>query len=424
MMTMMEQQQQRQPQLEQTSSSHRHLSLLLRFVLVSTLAQCGQGFVGVVTTNQHYRRRCHSQTALSLSTTTTTTTTNPAKQDLLLTCRRIKEDNGIFVVEKTAQDELLAAVDDLLSLQGEDSDDDNGRPTPLDFFDKMVGDWELLCTTTTKRSGSSSSSSNTSPSSLSPLPLLDKSKLPSFLQGGGGPLGDLRRRFQSNVNRDIQVIQRIRKTDDNDNDSTFNRVDNVIEFTPPKALGMLLGNDSPDALQNINLNPLQVSQAKVTLIHDARVTANNLQVELNLKSIVWNIAGTSQFLNPDGADVLGLNVPPLADFLQQRQASFETLYLDDTLRISKGSTIPGWEQVRVFVRRGDAYTGPVATDIETLESTGRLDETTNVQDSGMDVDEVVDPEFASDNDDNKDDNQKDTNNDEHFGQDDVSPSDY
>ena len=59
-----------------------------------------------------------------------------------------------------------------------------------------------------------------------------------------------------------------------------------------------------------------------------------------------NVAGTSQVLEPDGKDILGINVP----FGEQFQAgSFETPYLDDKIRISR-SKIGIVDQLRVFIK--------------------------------------------------------------------------
>ena len=62
--------------------------------------------------------------------------------------------------------------------------------------------------------------------------------------------------------------------------------------------------------------------------------------------ILVNVAGKSEILEPEGADVLGINVP-FGDLLNA--GSFETTYMDEDLRISR-SKVGIVDQLRVFVR--------------------------------------------------------------------------
>lgn len=98
------------------------------------------------------------------------------------------------------------------------------------------------------------------------------------------------------------------------------------------------------------------------LVHKASIESEvPLRVKLGLKSIVLNVAGTSTFLDPDGKDLAGLNLP-LGEFVNTGE--FETTYMDDTLRISRGKQ--GFvDQLRVFVRNDqrEKFVRNVAKDL-------------------------------------------------------------
>jgi hypothetical protein len=114
----------------------------------------------------------------------------------------------------------------------------------------------------------------------------------------------------------------------------FDRVDNIIEITPTGFIAPFL-------------NPFEVTKTKISLIH--KVESNSypvLRTKIALQSIVLTVAGKSQFLDTKGADVLGINIP-LGEFLNS--GSFDTTYVDETIRISRG-TLPFLDQLRVFER--------------------------------------------------------------------------
>lgn len=107
-----------------------------------------------------------------------------------------------------------------------------------------------------------------------------------------------------------------------------------------------------------------------------------------------NVAGTSQYLDPDGQDVLGIN-SPLKEF---QAGTFETTYLDDSLRISR-TTMGSVDQLRVYVRSGEE--NEVSEDDLDEEYFDEFDKFG--QEDEDDVDDVVEADVIED---------------------DVSPSDY
>jgi hypothetical protein len=279
-------------------------------------------------------------------------------KDLLQVAKRLKEEHGIFIVDKTAQEELMKEAEKLEKASGDASQD----------IGQLVGDWELICTT--------ASADVESPLKLPQLggAGIDLTKLPFYNQS---PLKNLR----SLLNRSVKVEQRIRNTETMDSPTattSFDRIDHVIEYQPPSKLTEFLDN-IPDALQSLNINPLQVSAGKVILVHKAAIesTVPNIKTKLSLSSVIINVAGQSQNLDPKGADVLALNVP-LGEFLNA--GSFETTYMDDELRISR-SKVGLVEQLRIFVRS----TPPTMTSSSSSSSVSDMESVPTDVSNNMDV---------------------------------------
>lgn len=275
-----------------------------------------------------------------------------AKTFLLDVAERLKEQNGVFIVDPTAQDELQKAVEEL---------EQQTKKTESPGQEAYLGDWTLLCTVATPKSN------------FPKIPVL--------------PNNPIRESIAKASNQYVKVLQRIR-SEGNDN-KVVTRVDHVIEYQPPDQVGSILAGipNLPEAISSLKLpNPLQVSKSKVVLCHKAQVSDSDSSLfttKLTLTSVVLNVAGTSTMLDPNGADVWALNIPGVQDVLGRD--TFETTYMDDTLRISR--TNAGLiDQLRVFVREPTTtFGGTIADDYEEYVVVKEVDE-----DSG-DSDEDVAP---------------------------------
>jgi hypothetical protein len=289
-----------------------------------------------------------------------------AKAELIETAERLKEVNGVFLIDSTAKKELLDKVDALENV--------SEPPSAFSATPQMLGDWELVVTTSSSQDG------------------IDTSKIPFY----DNVLKPIRDSITKTANRYWKVQQRIKDTDD---DGKIDRIDHVIEYRPPAELQEVLDN-LPDPLQTLDINPLQVSRSQLVLIHKASVltatTTNDynrddmMKIKLQLQSIVLNVAGKSTFLEESGKDLAGINIPQISDFLNA--GTFETTYLDDDLRISRGKQ--GFVDVtRVFVRSGRLETDAALRQVRASGvATGQ-----GVR-ADMDVDDMqADPDFETTN---------------------------
>ena len=243
------------------------------------------------------------------------------------TAKKLKADYGSILLEKAAKDEFKAAVEEL--------ENKSEPPAIEDYADMFIGDWTLLCTTSVNREG------------------VDTSFLPFLKQD---PLKKIRDSIREAANKYILVQQLIKSSK---NDGVIDRVDNTIEYEPPEQLRELIDN-IPERLSQLNINPLHVSKSKLVLVHKATIESElPLKTKLALQSIVLNIAGNSTYLEPNGQDIAGLNLP-LGEFIGT--GTFETTYLDNDLRISRGKQ--GFADVlRVFVRTDKLIAQEILDDL-------------------------------------------------------------
>lgn len=174
-----------------------------------------------------------------------------ARDNLLETAERLKKIDGVLLVDSTSKSALQNAAKELEAIAR--------PPTPEEMDDKFLGDWTLLCSTATNSAG------------------IDLAKLPFV---GVGPLKNI----SDLLKRSLVVKQCIR---DMDNNGKVDRIDHVLQYEPPDMLVEVLDN-LPDALKTLNINPLHVTQGKLTLKHKAKMENGTPvpKTKLTLESII------------------------------------------------------------------------------------------------------------------------------------------
>jgi hypothetical protein len=304
-----------------------------------------------------------------------------------------------LVVPRSKQTELFDAI---MELEDDFLNPSTGLTvTRDDVLTMLPGDWDLICT-------------------IAILPSIGQKpplEIPSLFENEF-----IQNLFPSTLpiasftNKFVTVTQRIRGTmeeeEDGDSISTgtnnmIRRVDHVIEVKPPNQISDIISSsnsnneETPSWLRNLNINPLEVKESKVILIHNAEVVnddaiedetsfsmSNNdnkrVKLRLKLQSVVNNIAGTGANLDPNGADVLSVNVPQI-DILSQNKelndalgGSFVTTYIDNEFRISRSDLLSlnlnddkknknKLQQIRIFQKRRTASVAEDEADIADVD---------------------------------------------------------
>ena len=109
----------------------------------------------------------------------------------------------------------------------------------------------------------------------------------------------------------------------------------------------------------------------------------------NPKTIKVNVAGKSKNLEPTGADVLGINLP-FGELLNA--GSFETTFLDDSMRVSRSKTGPV-DQLRLFVK-AETKKNTISSSDDEIET-----DDDEIVDDDDDDELAIDAEVVGDDDD-------------------------
>jgi hypothetical protein len=194
-----------------------------------------------------------SDTIVDTTATTIDVTTTVAKAELLETAQDLNDKYGCLIIDSAAQDKLRDVVEQLEDSVSEFPADPSG----------LVGDWTLLCSTAS--------------STMGKIGGIDTSRIPFFNEG---PLKEIRDR----INKSLTVQQIIKKAEKGDG---IDRIDHVLQYQPPATLSDFLQN-LPDAIKSLNINPLQVSESKVILVHNAELESviPLIKTKLSLSSLI------------------------------------------------------------------------------------------------------------------------------------------
>ena len=183
-----------------------------------------------------------------------------AERNLVLSVSRdlaTDSTTGIFLSGSHSRDRLERAIVRL----------EAAVPIPPQRSDDIaLGDWELVCTSNKVPFGREGGRRGNK-----------KKSLPNLLPDLTASLRD-----------SLKVIQRVRCNAGGVTD----RIDNVIEFTPPSDLSNIVPEDSPlpfaGILRGFDVNPLGIGQTSIVLVHDAEVESVRpvFRTKIGLRSVV------------------------------------------------------------------------------------------------------------------------------------------
>lgn len=293
--------------------------------------------------------------------------------------------SGKFISRPSDKIKLQKAVNELEALVSSPSDRDKGM---------LLGDWTLVATANLPSSNIRRRFKKDDSSDNSKKKGWFKNKKQRSGLSLFGSEGKELNPIQKSIRKTISVTQRIRNDGPSESGGEINRVDNVVEVTPLDTLEDIIPTESPlfGILGNVNVNPLQVKKSKVVLVHKAEVESTKpvLRTKIAWTSSILNVAGTSQFFEPEGEDVFGVN-NIFGEFANV--GTFDTPFVDGDIRVSRTSG-PVTEQLRVFVREGSAMLEDDGM-LDSLTAEMRVEEDREVKDSestdvGTQVKKVVD----------------------------------